>query len=290
MRNSLISALILITMCLIWAGNYFAIKLALSGTDAVTIAFLRASMGGAFVLALAGRSIFSFRAEDIKWIAAVGLFNVSIFLILLNAGLETASPAVASVLVYTAPVWVVAFSPMIGERMSSLKIVGIGGAFAGILLIFLPSLLKAHMAEGDIYEFMAAISWALAILIFKKWHPHAGTYAVTGTQNAAGTLFMLPLMLTGNHHISVRPVQLLYLLYIVVVATSIAYILYFHLLSRMGASEFSSYLFLVPLFTIALTPIISGTTPSINVIVGACLVGSGIFAVNRDSVTPAMES
>jgi drug/metabolite transporter (DMT)-like permease len=67
----------------------------------------------------------------------------------------------------------------------------------------------------------------------------------------------------------------------VVLATGFGYVLYFRILSKMPASQFASYFFLVPIFTQLMASVLDGALPSWNIILGTALVAIGIVAVNR---------
>ena len=74
----------LFAMSAIWAGNFFVLKNALDFVDPITFSFLRAFLGGAFVLALGGYKMKELSRRNVAMLSFIGLFNVSLFQILLN--------------------------------------------------------------------------------------------------------------------------------------------------------------------------------------------------------------
>lgn len=284
-RNSFLTdtknfAYILI-MCSIWAGNYFAIKGSLQYVDPITLSILRAFLGGLIVLVPGLKFRGSIGRTDLGWLAVVGLFNVSLFLVFLNLGLLTVSTSVASTLVYTQPVLVVALSPLIKERLNTLKIVGIVSAFAGIVVIFYPSIAHSSISDGDLYEVGSALSWAIAVLLFKKWDKQRNSYLVTAVQSLFGGIFILPFLSLTDVRFVPNPHLWVYLAYNIVLATAVAYTLYFRVLAKMDASRFSSYLFLVPVLTTLFESVATESLPAWYVIAGTVLVSLGIVITNR---------
>jgi probable blue pigment (indigoidine) exporter len=149
---------LILFVCLIWATNYFVIKAVLPYVDPITFAFLRAVLGGIFIFAIGGYAARGIGRRDILWLVALGLFNVTLFLVFLNVSLVTANPGVDSTLVYTQPVFVATLASLVGERLTRNRVAGIAAAFAGVVVIFLPSIVGSTLVIGDLYALVASIS------------------------------------------------------------------------------------------------------------------------------------
>lgn len=272
---------LVLSVCLIWSGSYFVIKAILPYIDPITFAFLRSSLSGLFVFAIAKFSMGGLRRSDAPWIIALGLFNVALFQIFLNVSLITAAPGVDSTLVYTQPIFVTALAPLIGEAMTRNKMVGIGAAFAGVVVIFLPSILSSSLVVGDLYALLASISWAIAVILFKRWRTAVNTNTITAVQSLVGGLFILPAVAFTHVFVIVNVQFILLLSYSVILASGMAYVLFWKALSRMPAAQFSSYFFLVPVFTVLIASALQLSVPPANEIAGTALVALGIVEVNR---------
>lgn len=277
-------------MCSIWAGNYFAIKANLSYTDPFTLAALRGLIGGALVLAAGGANPFSITRRQLIRLSFLGLFNVTLFLVFLNFGLEYIPSYLASVLVYTQPVMVTALSPLIGERLSLPKLLGVSFAFVGVVLVFVDRSFSIVNPLGLLFELLAALSWAVATLFYKSWDSGLGSLEVTGIQNLLGGLFVIPLILLGHPSLDPALGFWAYLAYNAVFATAVAYYIYFKVVERNSVSEFGSFLFFVPVFTTLIASVASLHTPALNVVAGTGFVSAGIVLVNRAGRRRAPES
>lgn len=274
--------LLIFIMCSIWAGNYFVIKDSNEFINPVLFALVR-SIGAGVILVIAGRSeLGRLSRSDVGFLALIGLFQVSIFYVSLNVGLQSVNPSVASTLVYTQPVLVVAFSPLIGEKLTIYKTVGIILAFIGVTTIFLPDLEKSGVVIGDALEFVASVSWMISVLIYKKWKHTLSHYIVPGMQNILGALFIIPLLSFEPLYVRQTTSLWIDLLYVIVLGSGIAYVVYFRALSSMQASIFSSYLFLVPTLTTVYQSVMTLTLPNIYQLLGTAMVCVGIVIVNRN--------
>ncbi len=281
MKARAVDLSLIILVCLIWAGSYFVIKAILPFVDPITFAFLRATLSGIFVFAIARFRTDGMGRVDVAWLVALGLFNVALFQIFLNVSLVTASAGVDSTLVYTQPVIVVALAPLIGEAMTRNRLIGIGAAFAGIVVIFLPSILSSNLVVGDLYALLASVSWAIAIILYKRWKTSLNVNTITAVQSLVGGAFILPAVAFTHVYLTFSPLFLLLLLYSVVLASGLAYVIFWKVLSRMPAAQFSSYFFLVPVFTVIMASVFQLSVPPLNEIAGTALVALGIVAVNR---------
>ena len=275
------NVMLIVVMCSVWAGNYFVIKGSIAYVDPILFALVR-SVGAGVLLMVIGRSeLSSLKRSDVAYLALIGLFQVSIFYVALNKGLETVSSAVAATLVYTQPVLVVALSPLIGERLNAAKVAGVVAAFIGMGIIFLPDLEHSRLVSGDALELIASISWVISVLIYKKWKHGLSHYTVPGMQNLLGALFIVPFLPLEKLYLAPTAGFWIDTAYIVLLGSGLAYVIYFRALTRMQASVFSSYLFLVPTLTTLFESILTRSVPSIYQLTGTILVSAGIIVVNR---------
>ncbi|MDA4114208.1 MAG: DMT family transporter [Thaumarchaeota archaeon] len=268
-------------VCLIWAANYFVIKAVLPYVDPITFALLRAVLGGIFVFAIGGYAVKGIGRADLLWLVALGLFNVTLFLVFLNVSLVTADAGVDSTLVYTQPVFVAALATLVGERLTRNRVAGISAAFAGIVVIFLPSIVGSSLVIGDLYALIASISWAISIIIFKRWNSRLNVNSITAIQSVLGGTFILPVIAFGHPFLDPMPLFWVLLGYNVVLASGLAYVIFWRILSRMPAAQFTSYFFLVPVFAVIMASALQLSVPPPNEIAGTLLVALGIIAVNR---------
>ncbi|MDA4123470.1 MAG: DMT family transporter [Thaumarchaeota archaeon] len=281
MATSRLDFVLIFLMCSIWAGNYFVIDAILPYVDPFTLSFLRAVLGGLFVLAIGGRVMKGLGRADVKWLVAFGLFNTALFFVLLNASLLTASAGVDSTLIYTQPIFVVAFAPLLGERLTYRRVSGVAVAFCGVAVIFLPSILGSTVVIGDLYAVAGAVSWAVSVILFKRWKPKGDARAVQAVQSLIGGALIVPVLAVEKPFVDPTLQFWLLLVYSVVLATGLTYTFFLTLLARMPATQVTSYLFLVPVLATIMGSIITARVPAPNEVVGTALVAIGIVVVNR---------
>ncbi len=281
MKIRLLDLVLVLLVCLIWAANYFVIKAVLPYVDPITFALLRAVLGGVFVVAIGGHVIKGLRRVDLLWLTLLGLFNIALFLIFLNLSLVTANAGVDSTLIYTQPVIVAVLAPLVGEKFTRGRVLGIAAAFGGIVVIFLPSIVSSTLVVGDLYALVASLSWAIAIILFKRWRTTMDARTITAVQSLVGGVFILPVVFAGHPFISPAPIFWVLLGYNVVLVSGLAYVIFWKVLSSMPAAQFASYFFLVPVFAVTIGTLLQLSAPPLTEVAGTALVALGIIAVNR---------
>ena len=129
--------------------------------------------------------------------AALGAANIGGFFAFLFLAAYLLPGGVASIVTNTAPLWVIALSPiMLGTSMKLRQIIGAGIAVLGVgALVLTPS---SHLNMAGVAAGLAAsVCMATGIVLAKKWGKPEGTplLAVTGWQLTLGGLLLLPPML-----------------------------------------------------------------------------------------------
>ncbi|MGE4078427.1 MAG: DMT family transporter, partial [Reyranella sp.] len=131
----------------------------------------------AFVLLLALRRLRWPQRADWPIVLSVGAFQLSLYFTFVNVGLQTIPPGRSGVLSYTALLWLVPLSLLVGERVGWRALLGVLLGFGGIVVLMDPTRLdwsNRAVIEGHAWLLMAGLSWAIAILHARR-HRWRGT-------------------------------------------------------------------------------------------------------------------
>ena len=219
-----------------------------------------------------------------------GLFTGLLFtgeFVLLFLALDFTSVARASIFFYTMPFWVALGAHFLipGERLSAMRVVGLGLAVAGVVLALsnnaAPASPKAFI--GDILCLIGAMMWAAIALTtrltdFQRATPEMQLLyqlAVSGPAMILLALFFGPFIRDlESYHLMIFAFQA-----VVVVAAGFTF--WFWLLSKYPASDMASFGFLAPVFGVAFGWLILDEAVGPTLIAALVLVGVGIVLVNR---------
>jgi len=145
------------------------LKIGLTASTPVWLAAARASLSAltAFVLLAAlGRLKWPQRA-DWPIVLSVGAFQLTGYFTLANMGLQHVPAGRSGVLSYTAMLWLVPLSLLVGERVGWRALAGVALGTAGIVVLIDPTRFdwsNRAVIQGHAWLLLAGFSWAIAIL------------------------------------------------------------------------------------------------------------------------------
>jgi drug/metabolite transporter (DMT)-like permease len=280
-----------------WGSVWGAIKIGLEYAPPVLFAGTRMLICGA-VLTLAAL-VWGGRAnvrDGWPVYLLLAFFNVALFYGLQTLAVLFMPSGTAAVVVYLQPVLVGFLSyPVLGEALSAAKIVGLLLGFSGVVVVSAGSLSGASSLGtplGVALGVASAISWALGTVYFKRYAGRLPVlWAVGGPFLLGGVCITgLGLALEDPAGITWTGTFVAALLYASLVGTAIAWVLWLGLIRADEASRVSAYVFFVPLVAVVLGALFLGERVGPSLLVGAALVVSGIYLVNRRGERPARET
>src|SRR4030043_1822587 len=165
---------ILIALTLLWGLNYPVMKYSNQGVAPIFASTLRsivASICGLIYCLRKDEKLFHTDGRLFHGVVVGLLFGAEFACIYL--GLLYTDAARSGLFVYLSP-FVVAVGAhffLKGDRLTSLKILGLVLAFSGIFVVFCgrPRIAKATMLFGDILQIMAAVLWGATTLYIKRF-------------------------------------------------------------------------------------------------------------------------
>jgi drug/metabolite transporter (DMT)-like permease len=238
--------------CLIWSSAFAISKVAMLDCPPLLLISVRCLFAGAILLGAARAFGAGERLarRDLAIYAALGVANYALYLGLGYAGMRLGVSAGLSALISSAnPILTaVLAAALLAEPLSARKIAGLLLGVLGVAVI-----VKSRLAGGENLLGVALSIAALAALVggtilFKRLPPRGGLMIGNGVQNLAGGLALAPFGLTLETVGDVVPSARLLaaFLFLALMSSVVAYLLWFHLLRVAGASTASAYHFLMP--------------------------------------------
>lgn len=180
-------------------GIFFTILHFTYGMSAVAIGFARAGIAGIFCLMFAAiwkRDALKLSRELVVVYGLFGLFGVAFFYVLNTEAVILTNVPTASVLLYTAPVFVTLLAWRLWrEPLTVRKGIAVVGAFVGCALVaraYDPSALKLN-GWGVLVAAFAGLMYALFTVFSKYLSTRASPITTVTYSLVFGTLFLLPL-------------------------------------------------------------------------------------------------
>ena len=273
--------LIAITVIL-WASAYVGIRAGLADYEPFELALFRYVVASAIMGIFA--LIFRIRVpskEDLFQILLAGLIGIAIYNVALNYGELTITAGEACFIINTSPLFTVLFAyTFLNEAITHKFVIGMILSFIGVSLMVMRFDGQMFLRPGSLMVLIAAVSHAAYFVIqrplLRKYRPiEVTSYAIWG-----GTVLMLPFGIgffervnTASFHSTVS------VIYLGVFPAAIAYLSWSFVLSKTTASRASSYLYSVPVVTLAIGFVWLREIPSdLSIAGGAITIGGVAFA------------
>jgi drug/metabolite transporter (DMT)-like permease len=167
-----------------WGANWPIMKIVLLHLPPLSFRGVCVLCGGLGILAVArvrGLDV-SLPRDRIYQIICLSLFNVVAWQVLSIYGLSYLPAGRASLLNYTMPLWCLPLSAMLlGERITGRRIAALVVGLGGIGLLMGGSIKEMSSAPlGIALMIMGAWSWALGIVLIRRWQIPIPTSVLTG--------------------------------------------------------------------------------------------------------------
>jgi drug/metabolite transporter (DMT)-like permease len=171
-----------------------------------------------------------------------------------------------------------------GERMAALQWLGVGVAFAGIVLAFSDGFFSGRSSwRGDLFGVIGAILWAATTVLIRATRLSQASASKTLFYQLAVSAAALPvfsIILGEKGVVALTPLAMASLAYQGAIVAFASYLAWFWLLTRYLASRLSVLAFLTPLFGVLSGVVFLSESLSGRFLVAALLVGAGIVLVN----------
>ncbi len=283
--------LLMLLVVTIWAVNLSLVKIALREIPPLPYNGIRLLLAAAalFVWLLASEGNLRLRRVDLPKIALLSLSGYALYQYLFISGIDLTTASNTAVIFGSTPIMVSLLSSFFKhEKITSLGWLGIALGFLGIYLVVSGRAggfaLLGRTWKGDLLLFAAVFLWAhysvSARPLLKIYSPLKFTAVTMGL----GSLMFFPVSIGPLRELPWGGISLkawLCLLYSGVVALSLALVLWFFSVRRVGNSQTAAYSNLQPVLTIVFAWLLLGEKATSSLVLGAAIIFIGIYFTRR---------
>ncbi len=278
----MIKWLVLTATIVFWGLAFTAIKYSMQFVSPYELASLRFAIAGVLFAAsiIAGR--LKIEKGDIPQIFLVGLFGVTIYHVCLNAGEMYISSGVASLIVATAPIYVLILARiMLGETIAPQKIVGSLIAITGVAIISQPE--GDFSLPGIALTLASAVAAAAYTVLGKKLMYKYDHSTLTNYSTLLGTIPLLPFTLPASLKVFglCDYTLIASVVFLGVFATYFGYRGWYYFLEREEASRAAVFLLPIPLISTLAGVFLLNETVGPQTFAGGAAILAGILLVVR---------
>ena len=286
----LVDWVMLITLSVLWGGSFFFVGVAVNELPPLTIITLRVAIAALVLLLfmrLTGKTL-TINSDILLAFAGMGFLNnvVPFFLIVWAQGhIES---GLASIFNATMPLFtvVVAHFLTVDEKLTPARVAGVVLGITGVVAMTGSDLLSSNDNNtiAQIAILGAAFSYALASIYGRRFKAMGVSPIATATgQVSASTLMLIPVAALVEQPWNLPMPSLATwsaVIALAVLATAVAYVLYFRILASSGATNLSLVTFLIPVSAIILGALFLNETLQAKHFIGMALIAAGLAAID----------
>ncbi len=278
---------LIIILSIIWGASFFFVEIAVERMTPLTIVLCRVGFAAFLLL---GFVWFTGRKMPKKfgiWSAllALGALNNVIPFSLITWGQSHIDSSQAAILNATAPVFSVILAHFLtkDEPLTKNRLIGVLFGWGGVaILIGIDALNGVGLKiAGQVAVLGAALLYAFAA-IFGRRFKEIDPVVVAAGMLTGSTIIMIPLTFMMEQPLSLNPTTgtWMALFGLSAISTALAYIIYFYVLSKAGATNILLVTFLIPVSAIFLGMMVLGESLRWNAFAGVALIFTGLIFID----------
>jgi drug/metabolite transporter (DMT)-like permease len=278
-------------LCIIWGSTWVGIKMSLEGIPPLSGAGIRFLVSIAAIFLYVRLRKYSLRIDKRQF----GILALSGFLIYsLDYGLiywaeQHLSAGVTSIFFATYVLFTALATNFMfrQEKFYWRRFLGICLGFSGIIVVFFDQLIltrfKPVVILASLAVVAAAASAGISTVIVKKYLIQMNATVLTLYQLLLGTVVLVILgpVFEGFGQYQLGPRVLAAVLYLGIVGSAFAFVLFYWLLQRMSPISLSLIIYITPLVALAFDYMIFAEVISLRALTGMCIIFAGIWMTNR---------
>ncbi len=280
---------LLILLAVIWGSAFFNIKIATYSYEPFTLALVRVVFASIPLLILCKFMKIKIEAFSKFWrlYALIGLCNIAIPFVLIAIGTAKINSYLAAILMSTTPLSgsILAHIFLKDEKLSIPKSLGVMIGFSGIVLLFFDKIIIN--SENYIYALITIVGstfYCIGGLLTLKLKNKRNENVTTST-TLWSVIFLLPFSFIFETPWSSNPsiASTLSLLYLGVVATGLAWLIRFRILTVNGLVFQTQVAYLIPIFGIFFGYFIMDEIITWRVLISLVIILTGIFIFKKNN-------
>ena len=275
----------------IWGTSFLWIKIALEEVSPIVLVAFRTlfgTLGLGLVLVLNKEIAITWKTlkERLPVFIILGLTNIAIPWLLISWAEKFIDSGTAAILNGTVPLFTIFLSPIFvsDDKISAAKVIGLVVGFLGVVVLMSPGIQENPSSNllGQAASLVGALFYSVSIIFSRNKTKGISSQTQSFLQLAVGTVavWIFAFFIERPFTLPQAPITWLALAWLGVLGSSVGYIIYFHLLHKIGPTRTSMTTFIPPLIGMILGIIFLHEPFYWQALVGAVMILSGIAIVN----------
>ncbi len=280
---------LLILLAIIWGSAFFNIKIATYSYDPFTLALVRVIFASIPLLILCKLKSIKIEAFEKNWklYALIGLCNIAIPFVLIAIGTAKINSYLAAILMSTTPLSgsILAHFFLKDEKLSIPKFFGVLIGFSGIILLFFDKVvINNDNITYALITILGSTFYCIGGLLTLKLKDKKNENVTTST-TIWSVIFLLPFSLIVETPWNSSPTltSTLSLLYLGIIATGLAWLIRFRILTVNGLVFQTQVAYLIPIFGIIFGYFLMDEIITWRVLISLVIILLGIYIFKKNN-------
>jgi len=279
--------LLLGLLSILWGGSFVFNGVILRELPPLTVVFLRVALASVFLLPLLWAYGIRLPKGVSGWtpFVAIAFFNNVVPFSLIVTGQTYISSGLASILNATTPLFTVMVMAVAGEeQLSARRVAGVVAGLIGVAVLRGEVVgFQAGQGIGILLCLGATVSYAVSALLARRLLASSPPLGTATFQMLASTVMMAIVAASVEHpwRLPVPGITTwLAVIGLASLSTALAYIVFFQILRRSGASNVMLVTLLIPVTAILLGYLVLDESLSARELAGAAVIGSALLLID----------
>ncbi|MBR0871085.1 DMT family transporter [Bradyrhizobium tropiciagri] len=274
-------------LSVLWGGSFFFNGVILRELPPLTLVLLRVALGTIMLLPLLRARRIEFPQGWSGWapFVAIGLFNNVLPFSLIVFGQTYISSGLASILNATTPLFAVVVMAIAGEeRLQARRVAGVVVGVIGVAILHGDALgFESRQGIGILLCLAGALSYGISALVGRRLPVHVPPLGTAAFQMMASAAMMAPVAaIVERPWLLPMPHMTTWLavLGLAALSTALAYIVFFKILQRSGATNVMLVTLLIPVTAMLLGTFVLGEPIALREVLGALVISSALLVID----------
>jgi drug/metabolite transporter (DMT)-like permease len=288
-RTSRVDWLLFVLLGFLWGSSYLFIKIGVeAGLQPFTLVALRLLIGFALLAVVVGiaRERLPRSAATYGHLLVMGILSVALPFSLITWAEQSVESTLAAILNASVPLFVILIAAVLlaDEHITVNRLVGLAVGFTGVAILvgFDPGVLAGTDVAAALALIGSSVSYAAGAVYARRFVHGLRPMIPAFFQVGFALLISAGLALVFERPIDVpaRADAILAVVWLGLLGSGAAYLVFFRLLGRWGATRTSLVAYLLPVFGIVLGAAVLSEPVDARLLIGTALVIGGIALVN----------
>ena len=290
MKNTLLGSLYLSIAASIWGGMYVVVKVVVDVVPPLELVWMRyvIAIVALFIISVVTKQSWRIKKKDWLIIFLIGLIGNTISIVTQEVGTMLSTAQTGAIITSTTPAFMVLFARVIlKEKITVKKAASILLATVGVGIIVGNAQIDPAHQLGGLSLLAAALTWSLMSVLVKRVPEQYSQIAVTGYAILVAIVLLTPVTVGRlaelDFQTMMHPSVWGGLLYLGIVSTACAFLLWNRGLQMLNASSGGLFFFFQPVVGTFLGWLLLGEQIGFSFWIGTLFIFAGILLVIREN-------